>query len=253
MTSTAPTATMLAIGDELLSGRTRDRNIGHLASQLAIVGIDLIEVRIVPDSEDAIVEALNALRERATYCFTSGGIGPTHDDITADAVAKAFGVPCEHHGPTVELMAGHYEASGREFTQARKRMARMPRGAEPIPNAVSVAPGFRTGNVFTMAGVPQVFEAMLDAVLPTLEGGVPIESRTVDVPGGVGEGDLGGPLAEIDAAHPDVGIGSYPRFENGAHTVRVVLRSRDAEALGKAATAVTAMVSALAGRVPPLD
>ena len=249
----APTATMLAIGDELLSGRTRDRNIGHLASVMTGLGIELVEVRIVPDEVERIVEALNALRARATYCFTSGGIGPTHDDRTADAVAAAFDVPCEHDEAALELLGAHYARMGREFTDARKRMARMPRGAAHIPNPVSVAPGFRIGNVHVMAGVPQVFEAMLDAVVPSLTPGQALESRTVEVPGSIGEGDLGGPLAEIDAAHPDVLIGSYPRFENGTHTVRVVLRSREADALDRAEAAVVAMLAALAGRQPPLD
>ena len=247
-----PTATMLAIGDELLSGRTRDRNIGHLASVMTGLGIDLLEVRIVGDDMAVIVEAVNALRARSTYCFTSGGIGPTHDDITADAVSRAFGVPCEHDEAAIALMAAHYERSGREFTEARKRMARMPRGATHIANPVSVAPGFAIGNVHVMAGVPQVFEAMLDSLVPRLTPGRPLESETVEVPEGIGEGDLGGPLATIDAAHPDVMIGSYPRFENGGHTVRIVLRSREAAALAKAREAVTAMLSALAGRVPPL-
>ena len=246
----APTATMLAIGDELLSGRTRDRNIGHLASALTAMGIDLVEVRIVGDRDDAIVEALDALRARGTYCFTSGGIGPTHDDITADAVAAAFGVPCEHDPRAMALLAAHYEATGRAFTDARKRMARMPRGAELIDNPVSVAPGFRVGNVHVMAGVPKVFEAMLDAVAPTLRGGAPLASETIEVPPALGEGDVGGPLAVIDSEFEGVMIGSYPRFENGTHTVRIVLRSRDDDALAEAKTAVVSMLATLAGRVP---
>ena len=249
----APTATMLAIGDELLSGRTRDRNIGHLASVMTGIGIDLVEVRIVGDDAGTIARSLNELRERATYCFTSGGIGPTHDDITADAVARAFGVPCEHDETALALLGEHYRSTGREFTDARKRMARMPRGAKHIENPVSVAPGFRIGNVHVMAGVPKVFEAMLDSVVPSLSQGKPLASETVEVPGNIGEGDLGRPLADIDAAHPDVLIGSYPRFENGGHAVRIVLRSRDEEALVVAREAVIAMVSALAGRTPPLD
>ena len=247
-----PTATMLAIGDELLSGRTKDRNIAHLAETLATVGIDLIEVRIVPDRIETIAESLNELRDRARYCFTSGGIGPTHDDVTADAVALAFGAPCEHDSAALALLADHYERSGKPFTDARRRMARMPRGAVHIDNPVSVAPGFRIGNVHVMAGVPSVFHAMLDAVLPTLEHGARVIGETIEVPNGIGEGDLGGPLAEIDAAHPDVAIGSYPRFEDGRHTVRIVLRGRDADAVERAQRAVTAMLAALAGRTPPL-
>ena len=248
----APTATMLAIGDELLSGRTKDRNIGHLAETLQSVGIDLVEVRIVPDAVETIAGSLNELRERATYCFTSGGIGPTHDDVTADAVSLAFGLPCEHDEAAMALLAAHYERSGKPFTEARQRMARMPRGATHIDNPVSVAPGFRIGNVYVMAGVPSVFTAMLDAVLPTLAHGAAILSESVAVPAGIGEGDLAGPLAAIDAAHGQVSIGSYPRFEDGRHTVRIVLRGRDMEAVEAARQAVTAMLSALAGRTPPL-
>ena len=156
------TAAMLAIGDELLSGRTKDRNIGHLADILTAVGIDLKEVRIVPDEEERIVEALNALRSRYTYVFTSGGIGPTHDDITADAVAKAFGLPCEHDAKAMELLGAMYARRNIEFTDARKRMARMPRGAAHIDNPVSTAPGFNVANVYVMAGVPSVFEPSIN-------------------------------------------------------------------------------------------
>ena len=250
MTSPSPTAAMVAIGDELLSGRTKDLNVGRLAEALAVVGIDLIEVRFVRDEENAIVEAVNALRTRATYCFTSGGIGPTHDDITADSISKAFGVPCEHDEKAMELLGEHYTKTGREFTDGRKRMARMPRGATHIENAVSVAPGFKIENVYVMAGVPSVFQAMLNAVLPTLEGGRPVESRAIAVPKGLGEGDLAAPLAEIDRAHPDVSIGSYPRFRDGAYAVEIVLRSRDSDALQRAEDAIAAMIAALAGTIP---
>ena len=249
---TNPTAAMLAIGDELLSGRTKDKNIAHLAEVMAAIGIDLIEVRIVGDDQAAIVDAVNALRERATYLFTSGGIGPTHDDITADAIAAAFGVPCEHDSDAMALLERHYAATGREFTDARRRMARMPRGATHIENPVSVAPGFVVGNVHVMAGVPPVFQAMLDAVVPTLKHGRALAGETIEVPPGIGEGDLGGPLAEIDGAFPDVSIGSYPRFENGTHTVRIVLRSRDDATLRDAADAVRAMLTALDGRALPV-
>ena len=247
---TQPTATMLAIGDELLSGRTKDLNVGRLAEALSGVGIDLIEVRFVRDDEDAIVEAVNGLRARSTYCFTSGGIGPTHDDITADAISKAFGVPCEHDAAALKLLGDHYAKTDREFTDGRKRMARMPHGAIHIENAVSVAPGFNIGNVYVMAGVPSVFQAMLNAVLPTLEGGSPVESRSIAVPKELGEGDIAAPLAEIDRTHPDVSIGSYPRFRDGAYSVEIVLRARDRDALRTAEDAIVAMVAALAGTVP---
>ena len=165
------TAAALAIGDELLSGRTRDKNIGHLANALTQQGIELKEVRIVSDDEAAIVEALNALRAKYTYVFTSGGIGPTHDDITADAIAKAFGVAIDHDPRAMAILEQHYDEIGLEFTTARKRMARIPEGADLIQNNVSKAPGFQIGNVFVMAGVPSVFQAMLESVLSTLEGG----------------------------------------------------------------------------------
>ena len=242
---------MLAIGDELLSGRTKDLNVGRLAEAMTGIGIDLIEVRFVRDDEGAIVAALNALRQHSTYCFTSGGIGPTHDDITADAVAKAFGVPCEHDRDALTLLGEHYKERGFEFTEGRKRMARMPRGAKHIENRVSVAPGFHIGNVYVMAGVPAVFQAMLDAVIPTLEGAAPIESDALTVPSGIGEGDIAEPLAAIDRAHPNVQIGSYPRFRDGRYSVEIVLRARDGDALVAARDAVVAMIAALAGTVPP--
>ena len=180
------TAAMLVIGDEILSGRTKDRNIGHLADIMTAIGVDLGEVRIVPDVEDEIVAAVNAVRHRYDYVFTSGGIGPTHDDITADAIARAFGVPCEHDARALQLLAESYAKRGIEFTEARKRMARMPRGAEHIDNPVSVAPGFRIGNVHVMAGVPSIFQAMLDNVVPTLRTGTKLLSATVECPFGEG-------------------------------------------------------------------
>lgn len=236
------TAAMLAIGDELLSGRTKDRNIAHLAETLTVAGIDLKEVRIVPDDEEAIVDALDALRRRYAYVFTSGGIGPTHDDITADAVAKAFGVACRHDPAAIDLLAEHYAARGMEFTEARRRMARMPEGATHIDNRISKAPGFVIGNVYVMAGVPAVFQAMLDAILPTLHTGARVLSRAVDCP--FGEGDIGTPLAAVQKAHPDVSIGSYPRFQGERFFTQIVIRSRDENALTAAEEAVKAMLAA---------
>lgn len=234
------TAAILAIGDELLSGRTRDRNIGHLASVLTASGIDLREVRIVSDDEAAIVEALNALRTRYDYVFTSGGIGPTHDDITADAVARAFGLPCEHDPEAMRLLGEMYAARGLEFTEARQRMARMPRGARHIPNPVSTAPGFIVENVHVMAGVPQVFVAMVEAVIPTLRTGVAIVSRSIASP--FGEGDIGTALAAVQAAHKDTSIGSYPRYDGKAFSTEIVVRARDEKACETAARAVEAMI-----------
>ena len=234
------TAAMLAIGDELLSGRTKDKNIGHLADMLTLAAIDLKEVRIVADDEEAIVSALNALRGTYDYVFTSGGIGPTHDDITADAIAKAFGVPCEHDAKAMELMGEMYARRGLEFTEARQRMARMPVGAAHIDNPVSTAPGFVIGNVHVMAGVPQVFQAMLDNVIPTLKTGTKMLSTAVSCP--FGEGDIGTPLGAIQKAHPDTSIGSYPRYVGQSFSTEIVVRSRDQAALDAAADAVRAMI-----------
>ena len=237
------TAAMIVIGDEILSGRTRDRNIGHLAEIMTAIGVDLREVRIVPDDEDEIVAAVNAVRARYTYVFTTGGIGPTHDDITADSIARAFGVPCEHDARAMALLAASYAARNIEFNDARKRMARMPRGAEHIDNPVSVAPGFRIGNVHVMAGVPSIFQAMLDNVVPTLRTGTKLLSATIPCP--FGEGLIGGPLSEIQRAHPDTIIGSYPKYQDGAFWTELVVRARSQEALDAAASAVQSMVDAL--------
>jgi molybdenum cofactor synthesis domain-containing protein len=238
------TASMIVIGDEILSGRTKDRNIGHLADILTAIGIDLVEVRIVADDEAAIVEAVNTLRARTDYVFTSGGIGPTHDDITADSVSKAFGLPCEHDQKALAMLAEHYAKRGIEFTEARKRMARMPAGAEHIANPVSLAPGFRIGNVYVMAGVPAIFQAMLDNVVPTLKAGTKLLSTTVHCPHG--EGTIGGPLGEIQKAHPDTIIGSYPKYQDGTFWTELVIRSRDAAALVRAEAAVREMLAGIA-------
>jgi molybdenum cofactor synthesis domain-containing protein len=237
------TAAMIVIGDEILSGRTKDRNIGHLADIMTAIGIDLKEVRIVPDEEDEIAAAVNALRMRYAYVFTTGGIGPTHDDITADAVAKAFGVPCEYDEKAYALLEASYAERQMEFTDARKRMARMPRGAEHIDNPVSVAPGFRIGNVHVMAGVPAIFQAMLDNVVPTLKTGTKLLWATVQCP--FGEGTIGGPLTEIQKAHPDTIIGSYPKYLDGKFWTELVVRARDAAPLEAARADVEGMVAGL--------
>jgi len=237
------TAAMVVIGDEILSGRTKDRNIGHLADIMTAIGIDLKEVRIVPDEEDEIVAAVNALRARYTYVFTTGGIGPTHDDITADAVAKALGVPCEYDAKAYAMLEESYAQRAMDFTDARKRMARMPRGATHIDNPVSIAPGFRIGNVHVMAGVPAIFQAMLDNVVPTLKTGTKLLSATVQCP--FGEGTIGGPLAQIQKAHPDTIIGSYPKYLDGKFWTELVVRARDAVALEAARAEVEAMVAGL--------
>ena len=241
--SGAPTAGFLVIGDEILSGRTKDKNIGFLADYLTATGIDLEEVRIVSDNQDAIVDAVNALRARYTYVFTSGGIGPTHDDITADAISAAFGVPCTHHPEAMRILEVHYASSDMDFTDARKRMTRTPEGADLIENAVSKAPGFRMENVHVMAGVPKIMQSMMDAIAPTLRGGIPMASNAVECP--FGGGTIGAPLAKIQAQHPETMIGSYPRYNDRSYSTQIVVRSRNAGALQLATRAVQDMVADL--------
>ena len=233
------TAGLLIIGDEILSGRTKDRNIGYIAEYLGRIGIDLKEVRVVGDEEAAIVEALNALRTRYSYVFTTGGIGPTHDDITADCVAKAFGVGIDVDPRVVALLKERF--SDVELNAARLRMARIPDGAELIPNKVSRAPGFRIGNVMVMAGIPTIMQAMLDEAAKTLKTGIRVLSETIRAD--AREGDIGTPLAEIAEAHPDTMIGSYPFFDEarGPNT-NIVVRSRDPVTLASARAAVEAML-----------
>ncbi|MDZ5696819.1 competence/damage-inducible protein A [Chelativorans sp. M5D2P16] len=240
------TAAMVVIGDEILSGRTKDRNIGHLADMLTAVGIDLKEVRIVADDEAAIVEAVNTLRARNTYVFTTGGIGPTHDDITADAVSAAFGVPCDYEPKALKLLEEHFARRGIAFTEARKRMARMPKGAVHIANPISVAPGFNIGNVYVMAGVPAIFQAMLDAVVPTLKTGAKLLS--VAIPSPLPEGTIGGPLGEIQKAHAEAIIGSYPKYQDGSFWTEIVVRARSEDVLKAAKTAIEAMLDDLLKR-----
>ena len=240
------TAGMVVIGDEILSGRTKDRNVGHLADVMTAIGIDLREVRIVADDEDDIVAAVNALRHRYSYVFTTGGIGPTHDDITADAIARAFGLPCDYDARALAMLEASYAERGIAFTPARKRMARMPKGAEHIDNPISIAPGFRIGNVHVMAGVPAIFQAMLDNVVPTLKTGARLVSETVHCP--YGEGTIGDALAEIQKKHPDTIIGSYPKYRDGSFWTELVVRSRDPARLAAAKAEIVAMLAAIAAR-----
>ncbi|WP_419912405.1 competence/damage-inducible protein A [Hoeflea sp.] len=235
------TAAMVAIGDELLSGKTKDKNIAHLADMLTTAGIELKEVRIVGDDEPEIVAAVNALRERYTYVFTSGGIGPTHDDITAEAISAAFGVPCIYDDEALRIMGAVFEARNMEFTESRKRMARMPEGSVHIRNRVSVAPGFTKENVHVMAGVPSIFQAMLDWLLPRLETGAVIHSQIVDCP--YGEGTIGEGLEAIQNDNPDTVIGSYPKFDGETYSTQIVVRSRNTDAIDRAVLAVNAMLS----------
>ena len=227
-----PTAAMLVIGDEILSGRTRDSNMHHLAGKLTEAGISLSEVRVVSDDHDAIVAAVRALSDAWDTVFTSGGIGPTHDDITADAIGAAFGARVDIRDDARALLQAHYDRQGMEFNDARKRMARIPEGATLIENPVSVAPGFTLRNVHVMAGVPSVFQAMVASVLPTLTGGTPLTSTSTRLDRG--EGDIAGPLAEIAKAFPMVSIGSYPFQKDGKFGANIVIRGQDAEAVAAA-------------------
>ncbi len=224
-----PTAAMLVIGDEILSGRTRDSNTHHLACALTDAGIALAEVRVVRDDAGAIANAVQGLSAAHTYVFTSGGIGPTHDDITADAVARAFDVSIDVREDAREILAAHYERSGIELNAARLRMARIPDGATLIENPVSAAPGFIIGNVHVMAGVPKIFEAMVASVLPTLTGGAPLLSGSMDI--FRAEGDIAGPLGDLAALYPQLSFGSYPFQRNGVYGANIVARGQDEAAL----------------------
>lgn len=228
----APTAAMLVIGDEILSGRTRDSNMHHLAGALTRHGLPLSEARVVADDHAAIVAAVNELRGRYTHLFTSGGIGPTHDDITADAIAAAFGVPIGHRADAMALLQARYDAMGLPFNEARQRMARIPDGATLIENPVSTAPGFSLGNVHVMAGVPSVFEAMLAGLLPRLVGGPPLLSQSLRVDRG--EGDIATDFARLAADFPDLSMGSYPFTVNGVHGTNLVIRGTDGAAIDAA-------------------
>ncbi len=235
-------AALLVIGDEILSGRTKDKNIGYVAEYLTAIGVDLAEVRVVADNEAAIVEALNALRQRYTYVFTTGGIGPTHDDLTADSVAKAFGVAIDYDERAVAIMRERFASIGTEMNEARMRMTRIPAGAELVLNKVSAAPGFWIGNVIVMAGVPAIMQAMLDEVAPKLKTGAKMIAETVRAD--AREGDIGTELGEIAKAHPGVAIGSYPFFdETRGPNTNIVLRARDSAMLGAAKAAVEAMLA----------
>ncbi len=235
------TAALLVIGDEILSGRTKDVNIGATADFCTDLGIDLMEVRVVADIEDEIVAAINALRVRYTYIFTTGGIGPTHDDITADAVAKAFGVALPIHPEARRMLEARWAQSGTEPNEARLRMARIPEGADLIVNSVSAAPGFRLENVHVMAGVPVIMRAMLEALAPTLKGGRRVKSVTIR--SRVGEGSIGGPLGALQTRFPEVKMGSYPQMGQTQVLTELVLRSADDALLAEAAEAVRAMVA----------
>ena len=235
-----PTAAMLVIGDEILSGRTRDANMYFLAGELNRQGIVLKEVRVVSDDHAAIVAAVNALRDSYDEVFTSGGIGPTHDDITADAIAAALGVVIDVRADARAILAAHCARTGAELNAARLRMARTPDGARLIDNPVSQAPGFSLGNVHVMAGVPNVFQAMVASVLPSLTGGDPLLSQSLRIERG--EGEVAEPLAALAADFPDLSFGSYPFQHNGAYGTNIVVRGSDGGRLSAAMVRLAALL-----------
>ncbi len=248
-TATSPqdslNAAILVIGDEILSGRTADTNTNAIVRFLAVLGIDVKEARVVADDEDDIIAAVNALRARYTYVFTTGGIGPTHDDITADAIAKAFDVSIDYHPEALAMLGAHYKPG--EFTDSRKRMARIPDTATLIPNAVSTAPGFQIGNVFVMAGVPAVMKAMLDELVPRLARGIVVTTATIKAK--IGEGRIAKALGVAQRNHNSVSIGSYPYYDESGFGVQIVVRGRDADAVEDAAKAVENAITEL-GAIP---
>jgi len=235
------TAAIVVIGDEILSGRTKDKNIGFIADYLTTIGIDLCEVRIVADDLGAIVEAVNAVRARYNYVFTTGGIGPTHDDITCDAIAAAFDVEARLDERIVAILRKRYSKD--QMTPGRLRMARTPQGAELIPNAISALPGFSIENVYVLAGVPAVMQAMFDALAPTLATGKRMLSTTIEA--NRPEGIVAVPLEAIQNANPQSSIGSYPYFDGKIFTTRIVVRARDQELVDKVAREVEAMLDDL--------
>ena len=241
--SPAVTAALLVIGDEILSGRTKDKNIGYIAEYLTAMGIDLKEVRVVPDDEGEIIAAINTLRAKFTYLLTTGGIGPTHDDITADCVAKALGVEISHDPRAVAMLRERY-VNPEDLNEARLRMARIPHGSTLITNSISKAPGFMCGNVIVMAGVPAIMQVMLDEIAPSLAKGRVMASLSVDA-GGLPEGAYAAALGAIQKGHEGVIIGSYPHFDGVKFANQIVLRSRDEALLQKVRGEVEAMIVSL--------
>ena len=239
-----PTACLLVIGNEVLSGRTQDANIQYLARRLGEVGIPLREVRVIPDVAEVIVATVNEARARFDHVFTTGGIGPTHDDITSECVAAAFGVPWEPHPEAWARLERHYPPG--EFNAARQRMATMPRGAVLIDNPVSIAPGFSVGNVHVMAGIPRVMQAMFEAIAPRLAGGPPVISRAVHA-AGLPEGRIAAGLGAIQERHPALDLGSYPYYRLGGSGVAIVAKGTDPEAADAAIAEVAALMRALGG------
>jgi molybdenum cofactor synthesis domain-containing protein len=241
-----PTACLLVIGNEVLSGRTQDANIRFIATKLGEIGIPLREVRVIPDVPATIIGTVNAVRAAFDYVFTTGGIGPTHDDITSECIAAAFGVPWEPHPEAWSRMERSYKPG--EFNAARQRMATMPRGATLIDNAMSVAPGFQIGNVYVMAGVPRVMQSMFEWLMPRLEGGTPVVSRAVHVVG-LPEGIIAEPLGQVQAKYPDIDIGSYPFYRPSGNGVAIVAKGTDAALAQAVVDEVTAIIAGF-GKAP---
>jgi molybdenum cofactor synthesis domain-containing protein len=242
MTQKSVTAALLVIGDEILSGRTKDQNIFYIADYLAKIGIDLCEARIVPDAASEIIAAVNALRRRYDYLFTTGGIGPTHDDITADAVAAALGAEISEDPRAIELLLTLIKPE--DMNEARRRMARIPHGAKLIENRISKAPGFWIENVIVLAGIPAIMQVMLDAIAPQLMRGTPVIAETIFA-GNLREGSYAAALEELSAKNPELTFGSYPAFRDGRFHNEIVVRGKEAAKVAEAAAAVHAMVEDL--------
>jgi len=248
--SSQPTACVLIIGNEILSGRTQDVNLNYIAKRLAECGVRLAEARVIPDQEAAIIDAVNACRAAYDWVFTTGGIGPTHDDITAECIAKAFGVGLEQNAEARALLERQYRERNVELNEARLRMANMPAGALLVDNPVSGAPGFQVGNVFVLAGVPSIMQAMFESAVEHIPGGVPLSSRTVVAY--LPEGTLAGPLKELQGEYPDIDMGSYPFYRVGRFGSNLVLRAADEGRLEEAVNKLVACVDQLGGE-PQLE
>ncbi|MBN8542987.1 MAG: competence/damage-inducible protein A [Alphaproteobacteria bacterium] len=243
--STLVTASLCIIGNEILSGRTQDKNLAYLATELNRIGIQLREVRVVPDIESEIIEAVNALRSKYDYLFTTGGIGPTHDDITTASIAKAFGVKVIRHPEAERLLRAHYTPE--QINEARLKMADVAEGSELIPNVVSAAPGFRIGNVFVMAGVPKIMQAMLIAAIPHLKGGAVVQS--VNITTNLPEGTIAAGLTDIQSRYTDIDIGSYPLYQEGKPSTTLVFRGIELSRAKSAAEETKTLIAGLGGHL----
>ncbi len=239
------TAAVLVIGNEILSGRTKDKNLGYLAENLTDLGIQVREARVVPDIPEEIIDAVNTMRAKFDYVFTTGGIGPTHDDITADCVAEAFGLPIGPNPKAVAMMEARYKRTGMAFNEARRRMSRTPEGAALVENPISTAPGFRVENVYVLAGIPQIAQAMFQSLKHELIGGDPVLS--VAITAYIGEGMLAPGLGQIQQNHPDVDVGSYPFHRDGTFGATLICRSTDIASLQVVGDAIRALILDLGG------